>query len=137
MALARYLLDTHILLWAAAGELPAKAESIILDRRNRLFFSSASIWEISIKTRLGRLDFRIDPDVFYRELLKHGYAELSITGAHALMAGSLPSIHKDPFDRMLMAQAIMEGARLLTSDSMLLKYQAPIEFTPKKRVSGD
>lgn len=126
--MAKYLLDTHILLWAAAGSLPPKAREIILDKQNELFFSPASIWEIDIKNALGRVDFRIDPEVLYRELLDHGYIELPISGRHALMAGALPPIHKDPFDRMLLAQAKSEGIRLLTSDATMLKYQAPILF---------
>lgn len=126
--MAKFLLDTHILLWAAADSLPPKAGEIILDRQNELFFSPASIWEIGIKNSLGREDFKIDPEVLYRELLDHGYIELPINGRHALMAGALPPIHKDPFDRMLLAQAKSEGIRLLTSDAALLKYQAPILF---------
>lgn len=126
--MAKFLLDTHILLWAAADILPPKAAEIILDRQNELFFSPASIWEIGIKKALGREDFKIDPEVLYRELLDHGYIELPISGRHALMVGALPPIHKDPFDRMLLAQAKSEGIHLLTSDATLLKYQAPILF---------
>lgn len=122
------LLDTHMLLWAAAGILPEKAEHLIVDGDNTLYFSPVSIWEIGIKKSLGRQDFRVDPDVLRRGLLDNQYQELAITSLHALAVNDLPPIHKDPFDRMLLAQAKSEGIALLTSDATLCAYSVPLIF---------
>jgi len=127
----KLLLDTHMLLWAAAGTLPKKAESLVGDANNTLYFSSASIWEIGIKKGLGRNDFRVDPEVLRRGLLDNQYNELCITSLHALAVNDLPMLHKDPFDRMLLAQAKSEGISLLTSDSIMHEYPAPVLFVPK------
>jgi PIN domain nuclease of toxin-antitoxin system len=122
----KLLLDTHILIWAAADNLPLKAIPYISDMANTLLFSSASIWEIIIKKNLNRPDFKIDPFLLYRGLLENGYIELDITSHHALLVGDLPPIHKDPFDRILIAQAKAEGATLLTSDSAIAQYSEMI-----------
>lgn len=127
----KLLLDTHMLLWAAAGTLPKKAESLVGDANNTLYFSSASIWEIGIKKSLGRKDFRVDPEVLRRGLLDNEYNELCITSLHALAVNDLPMLHQDPFDRMLLAQAKSEGISLLTSDSIMHDYPAPVLFVPK------
>lgn len=97
------LLDTHILLWAASGaeQLSNVARSYIENTDNALFFSAASIWEVSIKNGLGQSDFRVDPYLLRRGLIDNGYQELPISSAHAAEVSSLPLIHKDPFDRML------------------------------------
>ena len=124
----KLLLDTHMLLWAAAGSLPEKAESLVLDAENTLYFSPASIWEIGIKRNLGRNDFRVDPEVLRRGLLDNQYNELCITSLHALAANDLPMLHKDPFDRMLLAQAKSEGMFLLTADAALREYPGPILY---------
>jgi len=124
----KLLLDTHMLLWAAAGTLPRDAERMVLDGGNTLFFSPASIWEIGIKKGLGRSDFKVDPEVLRRGLLDNHYREIPITSQHALAACELPHIHKDPFDRMLLAQAKTEGLPLLTSDSALREYPGPLIF---------
>jgi PIN domain nuclease of toxin-antitoxin system len=126
----KLLLDTHILLWAAAGTLPQEAEKMVIDGDNTLFFSPASIWEIGIKKNLGRNDFTVDPEVLRRGLLDNQYQEIFITSLHALAANELPRIHKDPFDRMLLAQAKAEGMPLLTSDSGLCEYPGPVIFVP-------
>ena len=124
----KLLLDTHLLLWAAAGEgLPAKAVQLIDDPGNDLLFSAASIWEIAIKTGLGRPDFQVDAGVFRRELLESGYEELAITSAHAAGVSTLPDLHKDPFDRILIAQAVAEGIVLLSADQAVLSYRGPIQ----------
>jgi PIN domain nuclease of toxin-antitoxin system len=120
-----------MLLWAAAGTLPGKAESLVVDANNTLYFSSASIWEIGIKKSLGRSDFRVDPEVLRRGLLDNQYNELCITSLHALAVNDLPMLHKDPFDRMLLAQAKSEGISLLTSDSIMREYPGPVLFVPK------
>lgn len=121
-----YLLDTHILLWAAAGELPAKAAEYLEDESNTLCFSAASIWEVVIKNGLGRSDFSVDPSLLYHGLLGAGYVEVPVTTEHALVVERLPQIHKDPFDRILLAQAISEHCTLLTADANIAKYQGPI-----------
>ena len=124
----KLLLDTHMLLWAAAGTLPKNAEKMVTDGNNSLYFSSASIWEIGIKKNLGRNDFKVDPEVLRRGLLDNQYQELPITSLHALAVNDLPRIHKDPFDRMLLAQAKAEGISLLTSDIIFRKYPGPVLF---------
>ncbi len=127
----KLLLDTHILLWAATGTLPKEAELLVVDGDNTLYFSPASIWEIGIKKSLGRSDFKVDPEVLRRGLLDNQYQELPITSLHALAVNDLPPLHKDPFDRMLLAQAKAEGISLLTSDSILREYPGPVMFIPK------
>jgi PIN domain nuclease of toxin-antitoxin system len=123
----KLLLDTHLLLWAAAGAgLPDRAGGLIADPDNRLFFSPASIWEIAIKSRLGRPDFGVDATVFRRELLDNDYDEMPITSAHAAAISALPDLHRDPFDRMLIAQAALEGVTLLSADRAVLQYPGPI-----------
>ncbi len=122
------LLDTHLLLWAAGApeRLPPAAREMLADPRNALWFSAASIWEVVIKAGLGRGDFRVDARLLRRGLLDHGYEELPVTGAHVLATAHLPPIHKDPFDRVLVAQAETEGVLLLTSDSVVARYPGPI-----------
>lgn len=124
----KLLLDTHLLLWAAgdAGQLSMPARSLIEDPGNELFFSAASIWEIAIKLRLGRADFHVDARVLRRALLDNGYNELPVTSEHAVAIDTLPLIHKDPFDRILVAQAMIEGITLLTADSLVAQYPGPI-----------
>ena len=124
------LLDTHVLLWAA-GEpyrLPAKARSMIEDPTSELVYSAVSLWEVAIKNSLGRDDFRVDPRVLRRGLLEHNYTELVVTGAHAVAVTTLPPVHKDPFDRLLVAQAQIEGMTLLTVDEVVGRYPGPVQF---------
>lgn len=126
----RLLLDTHILLWAA-GEperLPAGVLGRLDDPATELFYSAASLWEVSIKSALGREDFSVDARVLRRGLMEHGYRELAVTGAHAVAVDLLPAVHKDPFDRMLVTQAQVEGMILLTSDALVARYPGPIEL---------
>jgi PIN domain nuclease of toxin-antitoxin system len=122
------LLDTHILLWMAddADRLPAAARKLVGDRGNDLFFSAISICEIAIKSALGRVDFQVDARLFRRGLLAEGYTELPVTGEHGAAVASLPLLHKDPFDRILIAQAIVEGLPLVTSDPVIARYPCPI-----------
>ena len=126
----RLLLDTHILLWGAIEpeRLSRAASAFIESPDNEMVFSALSIWEIAIKTGLGRADFRIDAGMLRRSLFDNGYVELAVTGAHAATLAGLPPIHKDPFDRMLVAQAIVEGLTLLTSDPTLAKYPGSIRL---------
>jgi PIN domain nuclease of toxin-antitoxin system len=124
----RLLLDTHLLLWSAGqpDRLSAEARSLLQDPANDLVFSVASLWEITIKRGLGRADFRVEPRVLRRGLRDHGYVELAIAADHALAVDLLPPLHKDPFDRLLLAQAVMEGITLLTADPLVARYPAPV-----------
>ena len=124
------LLDTHVLLWAATGSdrLPTQIIDLINDSSNRLYFSAASIWEVVIKNGLEREDFYVDPHLLRRGLLDNGYEELAISATHTIGVAQLPSIHKDPFDRLLVAQAIAEGFLLLTADTLVAKYAGPIQL---------
>ena len=124
----KLLLDTHLLLWAAGQpqHLSKTARSLIDDADNELLFSAASLWEVAIKSTLGRADFHVDPKLLRRGLLDNGYAELPVTSAHAVAVADLPPIHKDPFDRLIVAQALAEGITLVTSDEIMSKYPATI-----------
>ena len=122
----KLLLDTHILLWAADGTLPISASGYILDESNDLFFSPASLWEVIIKRSLGRDDFDVNPHSLYNGLLDNGYTELPITAEHTLLIDSMLPIHKDPFDRILLAQAASCGMSLLTADSIAAEYPGSI-----------
>jgi len=121
----KYLLDTHLLLWAAAGTLPRSAKKYFAEG-HELYYSPASIWEVVIKRSLGRSDFQIDPKAFHEGLRAAGYIELPVTGSHALAVSALPPIHKDPFDRMLLAQADSERIYLVTTDGNLAKYPSRV-----------
>lgn len=124
----KLLLDTHLLLWAAGqpARLPRRVRVLIEDAANELFFSAASLWEIAIKHGLGRQDFQVDARVLRRGLLDNGYNELPITSEHAVNTDHLPNLHKDPFDRILVAQANVEGITLLTDDRRVAAYSGPI-----------
>ena len=124
----KLLLDTHILLWAVGEpeKLSESIRSLLTTSENMLFFSAASIWEIVIKLGLGREDFKIDPYRLRKMLLAHGYTELVVTTEHALKVYSLPFLHKDPFARLLIAQARTEGMLLLTGDSSVSQYQESV-----------
>ena len=124
----KLLLDTQILLWAAGQpeRLSATAHKLLSNRRNELLFSAASLWEIAIKKTLGREDFRVEPRLLRRGLLDNGYTELPVTSQHAVSIDALPPLHKDPFDRMLLAQATSEGITLVTGDAQLARYPGPV-----------
>ena len=126
----KLLLDTQILIWAAdlSARLSAAALALLNDPNNELLFSAASIWEIAIKNGLRRGHFRVDPRVLRRRLLDNGYIELPVTSQHAVTIDSLPPIHGDPFDRLLLAQAISEGIILLTADAQLARYPGPVRL---------
>ena len=121
----KLLLDTHIVLWAAGQpeKLSESARTLLTTPENTLFFSAASIWEIVIKRGLGREDFKVDTRRLRKMLVTHGYTELPVTAEHALKVETLPMLHKDPFDRLLLAQAGAEGMLLLTVDASVLQYQ--------------
>jgi PIN domain nuclease of toxin-antitoxin system len=120
----RLLLDTHLLLWAAAKSrrLPKAARPLLEEPANEVFFSAASLWEIVIKSSLRRADFNVDVALLRPALAEMGFAELPVSGAHAERLASLPPLHKDPFDRMLVAQSLVEPLLLLTNDGLLGHY---------------
>ena len=124
----KLLLDTQLLLWAAGlpERLPVQARLLMERPETEPIVSAASLWEIAIKSGLGRTDFSVDPRLLRRGLLENGYAELDVTGAHATAVDLLPPIHKDPFDRILIAQARIEGITLLTTDEVVARYPGPI-----------
>ena len=124
----KLLLDTHLLLWAAGdpNRLSADARAFLDAPENKVFFSAASLWEIAIKRGLGRDDFQVDARLLRRGLLDNGYSELPIGSEHAVAIDNLPSIHKDPFDRILVAQATIEGILLLTTDTLVAQYPGPV-----------
>jgi PIN domain nuclease of toxin-antitoxin system len=124
----KLLLDTHILLWAAGQpeKLSESARTLLTKSENALFFSAASIWEIVIKLGLGREDFKVDPRRMRKMLIVHGYTELPVTAEHAFTVQTLPLLHRDPFDRLLLAQARAEGMLLLTVDPFVFQYQESV-----------
>ena len=126
----KLLLDTHLLLWAAGdpAQLSTMAKTLLEDPQNNLIFSAASLWEVAIKRGLSHVEFNVDPRLLRRGLLDNGYTELSISSAHAVEAESLPAIHKDPFDRILVAQSMVEGITLLTSDPIVARYPGPVRL---------
>lgn len=124
----KLLLDTHLLLWAAGrpDRLPAAARVLLDDPHNDLLFSAASLWEVTIKRGLGRDDFAVDPRLLRRGPLDNGYSELAITSDHAVAVDLLPPIHKDPFDRILIAQSMVEAITLLTADPIVARYPGSV-----------
>jgi PIN domain nuclease of toxin-antitoxin system len=126
----KLLLDTHLLIWAADSieRVPTGARALMADPENELLFSVASIWEVAIKCGLNRPDFQIDARMLRRGLIDNGYCELPILSEHVVAINALPSIHKDPFDRLLVAQAMVEGIALLTNDATVAQYQGPVRL---------
>ena len=121
-----FLLDTHILIWAAIAphKISSELASLLSNPSNHLYFSSASIWEISIKESLGKRDFKVSSKKLYDGLIENGYKELKVSALHAMEVIKLPFIHRDPFDRVLVATAIWENMPLLTNDSTLSPYHS-------------
>jgi PIN domain nuclease of toxin-antitoxin system len=124
----KLLPDTPLLLWATgySKRLSGAARKLFDDPDNEIYFSAASLWEIAIKSARGDDDFKVHPSWFRRKLLDNGYIELAITSEHVVAVYGLPPVHKDPFDRLLIAQATVEGILLLTVDRQLAKYPGPI-----------
>ncbi len=120
----RLLLDTHVLLWAAAepGRIPPAVRERIESPENDVLFSAASIWELAIKMQTGRVNLPVAPEDITAAAVRMGFVELPVTSAHAAGVRGLPLHHRDPFDRILIAQALHEPARLLTVDRVLSKY---------------
>jgi PIN domain nuclease of toxin-antitoxin system len=130
----KLLLDTHIAIWAATnpGRLSGEARASIENLENELFFSAASIWEVAIKRISSRGESLPDHRMLRRNLLENDYRELSITSEHAVAIDTLPGIHKDPFDRILIAQAIVEALTFVTADRTVAKYPGSILFSPRQ-----
>jgi PIN domain nuclease of toxin-antitoxin system len=126
----KLLLDTHLLLWAASDpeRLSAEARGLIEDPENEVLFSAASLWEVAIKSSLGREDFRVNARLLRRGLLDNGYGELRIASDHAVAIDGLAPIHRDPFDRMLVAQGMVEGITLLTGDALVARYGGTVRL---------
>lgn len=125
----RYLLDTHTFLWWIGDDqrLSERAREIIRDPANEIVFSAASAWEIAIKARIGRIAFQQDLTTFIPEQLHiNGFAKLSIEVRHTLRVAMLPALHRDPFDRILVAQAMLEELPLLSRDAAIARYDVPI-----------
>jgi PIN domain nuclease of toxin-antitoxin system len=124
----KFLLDTQLIIWVAIGDsrLKPAARAVLNRRTNEFLFGVSSIWEIAIKSALRRRDFLYDPREIRRQFIANGYEELPILGHHVVAIDSLPPIHKDPFDRILIAQAMVEGITLLTADPVIAKYPGPI-----------
>jgi len=126
---SRFLVDTQLLLWSASGsrKLPAAVGRLFRDGRHQFHVSAASLWEVAIKTSLGRADFHVDVGDFREVLLGNGFREVAITAGHAVAVAALPALHADPFDRMLVAQANVEPMVLITADERLARYPGTIE----------
>ncbi len=124
----KFLLDTQLIVWTFYDQkrMPLQARILMEPRENVLIFSTASLWEIAIKRGQGKKDFQFDPRILRRALLDSGYIELPVLGQHAVEVDILPPIHKDPFDRILIAQAIVEGIILLTTDATIAQYPGSI-----------
>ena len=118
------LLDTHILLWAldAPERLSQEVVVQIESPETMVYFSAASIWEIAIKTALGKIDFHYSPEDIAQAAKDTGFIELPVSAAHGAQVAHLPLHHRDPFDRLLIAQVLLMPAQLFTTDSVLLPY---------------
>ncbi len=125
----KLLLDTHLLIWSSwtPQKVSPAGRNLINNPDNELFFSVANLWEMTIKQALRKKDFQIDAQLLRRGLLDNGYNELTITSDHALAIRTLPPLHRDPFDRILIAQATVEGITLLTADPLVARYPGPIK----------
>jgi PIN domain nuclease of toxin-antitoxin system len=128
-AAAPTLVDTQLLLWAAfePARLSAAARTALAARDRTLCFSLASIWEVALKTSLSRDDFQVDPALLHRGLLAEGFVEVPIAPSHLFSVATLPWVHRDPFDRLLVAQAIEEDLGLMTADAALTAYGRFVE----------
>lgn len=123
-----YLVDTHVLIWLAveSPRLNQKTRNLLSNPDNEIYFSAISILEIAIKQQLAKVDFHMEAVVIRRMLIEKGYLELFVSGVHAASVGTMPLIHRDPFDRLLVAQANVEGITLITADEQIARYPGPI-----------
>ena len=123
-----YLVDTHFLVWMSmvSTRLNLTARQMLTDPENTIYFSAISILEIAIKQQLGKAGFDAEAGIVRRAMLDKGYLELTVNGLHSAFVGTMPLIHRDPFDRLLIAQANVEGITLITADDEIAKYPGPI-----------
>jgi PIN domain nuclease of toxin-antitoxin system len=126
----KLLLDTHILLWLAdtPERIPKPTLALLSNPLNEIVFSSVNIWEIAIKFALRKPDFRTDPLLVFRRAIAEGLTELPVTSEHGIATAALPPLHRDPFDRILVGQAVAEKMLLLTSDSAVAAYKGPVRL---------
>ena len=124
----RFLLDTQLVVWLPAGDprVSHTTRSLLKNAEHEFLFSTVSLWELAIKRGIGKLDKRIDLKELRSSMLTRGYSELPVLGSHALAVEALPLLHKDPFDRILIAQATVEGITLLTADKQIARYPGPV-----------
>ena len=124
------LLDTQLLIWSAYApqRLASPFAAELVDRHNDIRYSLASLWEVAIKASLGRADFQVNPSALRAGLLREGFQELPIEAEHLLAVRHLPWLHRDPFDRLLVAQALQEHLRLLTTEKILLGYGEAVQW---------
>jgi PIN domain nuclease of toxin-antitoxin system len=124
----KLLLDTHVLLWAieAPKRLDKKTATLLNSEANPKWFSVVSLWEIGVKRGLRRQDFLFDARLLRKQLLARGFSELGLTAEHTLAINQLPPLHRDPFDRMLLCQALVEGLTLVTGDELVVQYPMSI-----------
>ncbi|MGB1196816.1 MAG: type II toxin-antitoxin system VapC family toxin [Synechococcus sp.] len=122
------LLDTHLLLWAVVEpeRLDVALVGMLEDPLNTPVFSVVSLWELVIKRGLDRTDFQLEPSLLRQALLEAGWRELPVQAHHVLAVGQLPPLHRDPFDRLLLAQAQADGLLLITADQQLAQYPGPV-----------
>lgn len=126
----RLLLDTHVLLWAVgmSARLSTATRQMLETPDNEVYYSAANLWEIAIKSRLRRTDFQVAPEPLLAALPAMDFTELPITARHAAAVARLPSLHRDPFDRLLIAQSQVEPMILLTNDELLVQYGASVRL---------
>lgn len=125
----KVLVDTHVLIWMATentARLSALAINVVGSKDNEVWFSAISILEIAIKQSLGRPDFNLDADIIRHSFLGIEFKELAVNGIQSAYVARLPTLHRDPFDRLLVAQASVEGMTLITADEQIAKYPGPI-----------
>jgi PIN domain nuclease of toxin-antitoxin system len=123
-----YIVDTHILIWLSmqSSRLTQRTRSLLEDRDNKIYFSAISIFEIAVKQQLSKNDFNVDAGAVRLAMINEDYAELAVDGRHAAFVSTMPLIHRDPFDRLLVAQANVEGMTLVTGDEQIARYAGPI-----------
>ena len=129
----KLLLDTNALLWAGLDLLDAQADDLLMDHTSENYFSTVSLWEMVIKNGRNRPDFHVNVADFRRQILNAGFIELDIGIEHILAVGTLPALHRDPFDRLLIAQANIEHMTLLTADKHMAEYPGDIQIIPKPK----
>lgn len=130
----KVLLDTHVFLWwiIDSPQLPPRVRELISDGGNELFLSAASCWEIAIKARLGKITLPARPDVYIADQMTENAVQgLAIEASHAFQVFHLPPHHRDPFDRMLIAQAQLENLSIITSDPLFSKYKVKVLWERK------